>query len=92
MESEGASYKDACANIYLMDIDGLITTRRRNMNARHEPFAKEMNETKDLLQVVEEVKPHALIGASTVRGAFNESVVRTMAKLNSQVCSGGLEC
>ncbi|CAD5216490.1 unnamed protein product [Bursaphelenchus xylophilus] len=82
MESEGLSYKDACENIFLIDIDGLITKTRSNINPRHEPFAKAMADTKDLLQVVQEVKPHALIGASTCRGAFTEEIVKTMAKNN----------
>ncbi|KAI6173852.1 Malic enzyme [Aphelenchoides besseyi] len=84
MESEGLSYKDACANIHLVDIDGLITTSRKSINERHIPFAKEANDTKDLLEVVNNVKPHAIIGASTVRGAFTETIVKTMAKLNSR--------
>ena len=35
---------------------------------------------KDLLSIIKEVKPHVLIGTSTVPGAFTEEVVREMAK------------
>ncbi|KAI1728453.1 malic enzyme, NAD binding domain-containing protein [Ditylenchus destructor] len=82
MESEGLSYEEACSNIYMMDIDGLITKRRKNIDPRHEPFSKDMTETKDLLQLVQTVRPGALIGASTVRGAFTEEIIKTMAKIN----------
>lgn len=34
----------------------------------------------DLLSVVKEVKPHVLIGTSTVPGSFTEEIVREMAK------------
>uniref|UniRef100_A0A915DP07 Malic enzyme n=1 Tax=Ditylenchus dipsaci TaxID=166011 RepID=A0A915DP07_9BILA len=82
MESEGLSYEEACANIYMIDIDGLITNRRKNMDHRHLPFAKDMDETKDLLQLVKAVRPGALIGASTVRGAFTEEIIKAMATIN----------
>ncbi|KAI1726789.1 malic enzyme, NAD binding domain-containing protein [Ditylenchus destructor] len=82
MESEGLSYEEACSNIYMMDIDGLITKRRKNIDPRHESFSKDMTDTKDLLQLVQTVRPGALIGASTVRGAFTEEIIKTMAKIN----------
>ena len=34
----------------------------------------------DLLSVVKEVKPHVLIGTSTVAGAFSQEIVEEMAK------------
>ncbi|VDK29849.1 unnamed protein product [Gongylonema pulchrum] len=82
MLTEGLTKEEARDRIYLMDIDGLITKRRENMNDLHRPYAKDLPETKNLLEVIKEVKPTGLIGASTVRGAFNEEIIRTMAKLN----------
>lgn len=82
MLSEGISYNEACSYIYLVDIDGLITTSRTNINPRHLPFAKNMPNTKDLLQIINDVKPSALIGASTVCGAFSPEVIKKMAKIN----------
>jgi malate dehydrogenase (oxaloacetate-decarboxylating) len=34
----------------------------------------------DLLDAVKTVKPHVLIGTSTIPGAFNEEIVKEMAK------------
>uniref|UniRef100_A0A914BZX6 Malic enzyme n=1 Tax=Acrobeloides nanus TaxID=290746 RepID=A0A914BZX6_9BILA len=82
MESEGLSTADAYARIYLVDIDGLITKNRRNLDPRHEPFAKDAKDTKDLLEVVKMVKPGALIGASTVRGAFTNEIIKYMSEIN----------
>jgi len=85
MQSEGLSYEQACANIYMMDIDGLITRNRiKNLSIRHIPFAKEMDDTKDLLEIVKKVKPEALIGASTVKGAFTHDIIKTMAEINKR--------
>jgi malate dehydrogenase (oxaloacetate-decarboxylating)(NADP+) len=84
MESEGVSREEAGARIYMMDIDGLITKNRKNLNPRHALFAKDMPETKDLLELVKTVRPGALIGASTVRGAFTEQIIKTMAEINAR--------
>lgn len=84
MLSEGISYEDACSRIYLVDIDGLITTSRKNIDPRHILFAKNMPTSKDLLQIVNTVKPGALIGASTVRGAFTTDIIKAMAKINNR--------
>jgi malate dehydrogenase (oxaloacetate-decarboxylating)(NADP+) len=41
-----------------------------------------MPETKDLLEIVKIVKPGALIGASTVKGAFTNEIIQHMAEIN----------
>ena len=82
MQSEGLNAEAAAANIFMLDIDGLITKSRKNLDPRHVPFAKEMPDTKNLLDVVRVVRPGALIGASTVRGAFTDEIIRMMADIN----------
>uniref|UniRef100_A0A915PD78 Malic enzyme n=1 Tax=Setaria digitata TaxID=48799 RepID=A0A915PD78_9BILA len=82
MMTEGLTKEQACDRIYLMDIDGLITKRRENLDDLHSPYAKDLPETKSLLEVVKEVKPWGLIGASTVRGAFSEEIIHEMAAIN----------
>lgn len=52
MQTEGITEAEAADRIYMMDIDGLITKNRVD-GARHSLFAKDMPETKDLLQVPE---------------------------------------
>ncbi|VDD95671.1 unnamed protein product [Enterobius vermicularis] len=83
MQTEGITEAEAADRIYMMDIDGLITKNRVD-GARHSLFAKDMPETKDLLQLIKKVKPGILIGASTARGAFTEEIIRTMAKINER--------
>ncbi|KAK6041409.1 malic enzyme, NAD binding domain protein [Cooperia oncophora] len=83
MTEEGLSEEEACANIYLMDIDGLITKSRiNNLQDRHLKFAKDMPDTKNLLEVVKTVKPDGIIGASTVGGSFSEEIITEMARIN----------
>ena len=67
----------------MVDIDGLITkTRWNHLSDRHRKFAKDLPDTKNLLEVVKTVKPEALIGASTVAGAFTEEIIKEMAANN----------
>ncbi|CEF62385.1 NAD-dependent malic enzyme, mitochondrial [Strongyloides ratti] len=83
MESEGLSYEEACNRIYLMDIDGLITKNRlNNLPERHIPFAKDLPDTKSLLDVINTVQPNGIIGASTVKGAFTPEIITRMAEIN----------
>lgn len=82
MTQEGLTKEEACAKIFMVDIDGLITKSRRNLDPRHVPFAKDLPETKDLLDVVKSVRPGALIGASTVGGAFTHEIIKLMGEIN----------
>ncbi|PAV62954.1 hypothetical protein WR25_03856 isoform B [Diploscapter pachys] len=85
MVDEGLSEKEACANIYMVDIDGLITnTRKATLSDRHLKFAKDLPDTKSLLEVVKTVRPNALIGASTVTGAFTDEIIKEMSSLNQR--------
>ncbi|VDO59878.1 unnamed protein product, partial [Heligmosomoides polygyrus] len=85
MIDEGLTEKEACDRIFMMDVGGLITKKRhRELTDRHLKFAKDMEDTKNLLEVITTVKPEALIGASTVGGAFTEEIIREMARINKR--------
>ncbi|VDM80165.1 unnamed protein product [Strongylus vulgaris] len=99
MVDEGISQQEAWDKIYMMDVGGLITkSRMRSLTDRHKKFAKDMPETKSLLEVIQQdmpetkslleviqqVKPEALIGVSTVGGAFTEEIIREMASINER--------
>jgi len=63
----------------------LLKSKKDELTPAQIPYAREDSEWKDkdhndLLSVVKEVKPHVLIGTSTVPGSFTEDVVREMAK------------
>ncbi|VDN58564.1 unnamed protein product [Dracunculus medinensis] len=85
MESEGLSKEEARSRIFLMDSKGLITkTRSEPIKEMHNRFAKNIPPTKSLLEVIKTVRPTAIIGASTIKGAFTEEIIRTMAKINER--------
>lgn len=83
MMHEGLTEEEACENIFMIDIDGLITKNRAaHLSDRHKKFAKDLPDTKNLLEVVKTVQPGALIGASTVTGAFSEEIIKEMCAIN----------
>lgn len=85
----GLSEKEAHARFWLLDKSGLLTTRS-SLLPFQAPFARDAAEIEhwklshpefiDLYDVVLNAKPTILIGCSTVAGAFNEKIVRLMAK------------
>ncbi|KAK5986149.1 hypothetical protein GCK32_013666 [Trichostrongylus colubriformis] len=83
MMDEGLSEQAARDNIFMLNSKGLITKDRvkkeERLTPRHGQFAKDLPEM-GLLEVVKMVKPHALLGISTVGGAFTPEIIQEMAK------------
>jgi malate dehydrogenase (oxaloacetate-decarboxylating) len=92
MLREGLSREDATARFWLLDTGGLLTDDMgESLRDYQAPYARPAAEVKrwkrgnpdgaiDLAEVVRQVRPTMLIGASTAAGAFTEAVVREMAK------------
>ncbi len=87
MLGDGLSERDARARIFLVDINGLLTTDRPDLDPAQRRLAqppaavpsREHGRPADLTDVINAVRPTALIGLSTATGAFTEDVVRRMA-------------
>ncbi len=87
MVSDGLSDAQARSQVYIVDVNGLLTVDRKNLDPAQRRLAQPVDAvtTDDperhagLLDVVLAVRPTALIGLSTATGAFTEEVVRAMA-------------
>jgi malate dehydrogenase (oxaloacetate-decarboxylating) len=89
MQREGMSEDEARANFWIIDRNGLIIDDMKDLVNFQEPYARKRDELSSwqvndasnisLLDVVSNIKPTILIGCSTVKGAFSEEVVKTMA-------------
>lgn len=85
----GLTVQQARGQIFLIDVDGLLLDRIRNLSPVQRRFARPTanvaewdvrhNGTIDLLDTVKNVRPTALIGVSGQSGAFDEASVRAMA-------------
>ena len=92
MIREGLPREQASARFWLVDTDGLlIDDMGDRVHDYQAPYVRPHAEVKrwkrngpgdiiDLAEVVRQVRPTMLIGASTVAGAFTEAIVREMAK------------
>jgi|CZLB01.1.fsa_nt_gi malate dehydrogenase (oxaloacetate-decarboxylating) len=87
MVADGLSEQDARARIYVVDINGLLTTDRTDPDPAQRRLAqpptavpgRKPGRPAGLTDVIDAVHPTVLVGLSTAAGAFTEDVVRRMA-------------
>lgn len=91
MVRQGCDSTIARRQFWLVDKQGLLIEGMADLNSFQQPYARLQKESwskdyasNNLLAVVKEVKPTILIGCSTVGNAFNEEIVREMAKATSR--------
>ncbi|NWS40549.1 MAON protein, partial [Probosciger aterrimus] len=84
MEKEGISREDAIRKIWMVDSKGLIVKGRSHLNHEKEIFAQDHPSVSTLEEVVQKVKPTAIIGAAAVAGAFTEKLLKDMAAFNER--------
>ncbi|KAG1906470.1 uncharacterized protein F5891DRAFT_1002500 [Suillus fuscotomentosus] len=81
----GLSPEEARSRIYTVDSKGLITANRKGLQEHKKFFARTDYDgpaLTDLVDIINHVKPTALLGLSTIRNAFTEKVVKAMCALN----------
>lgn len=88
MVEQGLSKEQAQAQVFLLNRDGLLTTRSKNLLPFQERFRKPESLISDwlldrpgavgLVDVVRNVKPTVLIGVSGQPGLFNKTVIDAM--------------
>ncbi|MGK0274604.1 MAG: malate dehydrogenase (oxaloacetate-decarboxylating) [Ilumatobacter sp.] len=89
MVASGLAHDEAVARCWLVDRDGLLHDRMEGLLPFQQPFARpwlEVSEWDDdgdgsieLLDVIDRVAPHALVGVSGQPGIFTEAVIRSQA-------------
>ncbi|KPJ07637.1 NADP-dependent malic enzyme [Papilio machaon] len=81
MSVEGTPVEKARERIYMLDINGLLTTRRESGVPEHaKEFGRDLEPEKNFEACVVKYKPTCLIGCSTVGGAFTPAILKQMAK------------
>ncbi|GAA5865088.1 hypothetical protein JCM8547_007708 [Rhodosporidiobolus lusitaniae] len=87
-ELQGMSEEEAKSRFWLVDSRGLVAHNRgdtlpehKKYLARSEPDAPKL---RTLQEVVEHVKPTALLGLSTVGGTFTKEILNLMAEYNKR--------
>ena len=86
MVADGLGEAEARARVYVVDVNGLLTSDRRDLDDAQRRLAQPPdavptpdNSAPELQEVVDAARPTALVGLSSATGAFTEDVVRSMA-------------
>lgn len=90
MIEEGLSEKEARARFWVVNSGGLLDSDRRDLSDEQKTYARDRNEFANwqrnpqgrigLTEVISQIDATMLIGLSTVKGIFSESIVREMAR------------
>ena len=81
---DGLTREEALEHIWMFDVNGLLVQSRTDLADYQKQFAHQGVFTNDFAEAVLQVKPTAIIGVSTVGGAFNQQVIENMCKLNER--------
>ncbi len=84
MVEEGLSEDEARGRCWFVDSKGLVVTSRTDLSEHKRRFAQDYPPHRDLLSVVEAVKPTAIIGASGQPSTFTPAVLEAMARINKR--------
>jgi malate dehydrogenase (oxaloacetate-decarboxylating) len=87
MVAQGLSERDALSQIWVVDVNGLLTDDRTDLSPEQQRFAQPAARTSgwglsaaaELIDVVRHVDVGVLLGLSTAAGAFTEEIVRELA-------------
>ena len=83
LEEEGLSHSEAMQRLWFLDRNGLVVAGRDSIEAHKQPFAHD-HAPMDLMEAIQDIKPHVLIGATGTPGTFTREVVEAMSKLNER--------
>jgi len=83
-QKDGLSREEALEHIWMFDVNGLLVKSRTDLEDYQKQFAHKADFTSDFSKAVLQVKPTAIIGVSTVGGAFNQQVIKNMSLINER--------
>ena len=84
MVEQGLSEEEARSRCWFVDSNGLVVASRTDLVEHKRRFAHDFPFHRDLLSVVEAVKPTALIGASGQPATFTPEILKAMARMNER--------
>ncbi|MHC1777948.1 MAG: NAD-dependent malic enzyme [Lentimicrobium sp.] len=83
-QKDGLSREEALEHIWMFDVNGLLVNSRNDLADYQKQFAHQGKFTNNFAEAVLQVRPAAIIGVSTVGGAFNQQVIENMSLVNER--------
>lgn len=81
---EGMPAEEARTHCWFVDSKGLVESTRTDLAAHKQRFAHQHRPVGSLLEAVEALAPHAIIGVSGTPGMFTSQVLAAMARLHER--------
>ncbi|MET0461154.1 MAG: NAD-dependent malic enzyme [Ilumatobacteraceae bacterium] len=81
---DGMPEAEAHARSWLYDIEGLVESSRDDLTEYQRPYAHDHAPSTDFVALIEDLRPTALIGVSTVGRAFDRNVIEAMSRVNDR--------
>lgn len=79
----GLDHQEAAHRLWLVDHSGLVVKQRDKLAPHKRPYAHDVPAA-GLIEAIETIKPHVLIGATGAPDTFTEEVVSLMAEINQR--------
>jgi malate dehydrogenase (oxaloacetate-decarboxylating)(NADP+) len=83
-QRDGLTTEEAYKQIWMFDVNGLLVKSRTDLAPHQLAFAHDVDACTDFAEAVLKIKPTAIVGVSTVGGAFNQQVVENMSLVNER--------
>lgn len=83
-QRDGLSREEALKQIWMFDVNGLLVKFRDDLADHQLQFAHDLEPVGNFAEAILEIKPTAIIGVSTVGGAFNQEVIENMSTVNER--------
>jgi malate dehydrogenase (oxaloacetate-decarboxylating)(NADP+) len=84
MMQQGLSEEEAIKHCWLFNRGGLVIKSRNDLPDYKKAFAQDQEPIIDFVEAIKKIKPAAIIGVSTIGGAFTKEVVETMSEINER--------
>ena len=83
-QKDGLRREEAYDRVWMFDVNGLLVKSRTDLADHQKDFAHEIEPSNDFAASILKIKPTAIIGVSTVGGAFNQQVIENMCAVNER--------
>lgn len=83
-QRDGLSPEEAYKQIWMFDVNGLLVKSRTDLAPHQLAFAHDFEACNNFAEAVLKIKPTAIVGVSTVGGAFNQQVIENMSLVNER--------
>jgi malate dehydrogenase (oxaloacetate-decarboxylating)(NADP+) len=80
----GMDEDEARRRCWLFNSKGLVVSSRTDLDHYKAVFAHDHEPISDFVEAIETLRPTAIIGVSTIGGAFNKEVIEAMSRVNER--------